>query len=480
LAHNDNITSIEPLYCSLHSRVCLASQYSYLESAAVEGKTLAQILEENSFPSREVEDNGHEYERIVNASQEAEAINEGELAEEFVATLEPHPPTRPTDIRHDGAAVGNAIHNPADPEFEDERARTEDDEGHPNGEEPRPEEQSPTSTVKGDTNELEGDYDFSLDICFKPDICSCRSCANFNADIAASTSHVQLKEEATEDMFGDAAQNLRDSRVKNSNSSADPNDIESNVQESVSSRTLEAENNQVEEDLFSQDADHTFENPGGDFAEIQHDDEEEFDLEEPDHQDLGLGLENELSAEPQPQTEYGDFGKEPTGRSATIDLSNEMVTSNQIREGNDDPAHAEADDELLHLEEGDEEEQAEGERDMNDESPAPQHPAEQQGPEISHSDSALNSTIRLVDATVAKDKETSPPENGTLTTTTGLRHIQSPSGESTGNALPKPTENAPNTPPDCRNGSKRKALEDGDEFDLLDSATPDKKRRRPS
>lgn len=43
LCHNDAGRDVHPLYCHLSSRVSLASQYAYLSSASVEGKTFAEI-----------------------------------------------------------------------------------------------------------------------------------------------------------------------------------------------------------------------------------------------------------------------------------------------------------------------------------------------------------------------------------------------------------------------------------------------------
>ena len=47
LSHNEEIEQVEPLYCNLSSRVCLASQYAYLASAAQEGKTITEITAEH-------------------------------------------------------------------------------------------------------------------------------------------------------------------------------------------------------------------------------------------------------------------------------------------------------------------------------------------------------------------------------------------------------------------------------------------------
>ena len=44
----------EPLYCSLSSRICLASQYAYLAAAAQEGKTITEIIAEH-MDSPEIE-----------------------------------------------------------------------------------------------------------------------------------------------------------------------------------------------------------------------------------------------------------------------------------------------------------------------------------------------------------------------------------------------------------------------------------------
>ena len=47
LAHNEEVEYVEPLYCNLTSRVCLASQYAYLHTAANQGRTFTEIAAEH-------------------------------------------------------------------------------------------------------------------------------------------------------------------------------------------------------------------------------------------------------------------------------------------------------------------------------------------------------------------------------------------------------------------------------------------------
>lgn len=47
LNHNENIQDVEPFYCNLSTRVCLATQYAYLSSSAQEGKMFSEIVAEH-------------------------------------------------------------------------------------------------------------------------------------------------------------------------------------------------------------------------------------------------------------------------------------------------------------------------------------------------------------------------------------------------------------------------------------------------
>lgn len=86
LSHNDNIEQIEPLYCNLSSRVCLASQYAYLAGAAREGKTITEITAEHmDSPDIEglEEPQEHEGEPIDHNAAHYEATETGLLAPEL-------------------------------------------------------------------------------------------------------------------------------------------------------------------------------------------------------------------------------------------------------------------------------------------------------------------------------------------------------------------------------------------------------------
>jgi hypothetical protein len=472
LAHNDNVTSVEPLYCSLHSRISLASQYAYLQSAADEGKTLTQILEEKTCLSGENGEEEREYEPLdVNGAVSPEAEGAGKPN-----IVNPRKDASTIPEREISPALEDAVNNAANrsgahgPDVEPSEGGRDDTVGENEDTkeaEPRNKEQSPTSTVKGDSNGIEGDYGISLDLCFKPDICSCSSCANINTDIAVLVSETAENGQSTRDIPGDIAKGGGDSSLFKSNVAADPNetdrpDIESNIQESVSSKTLEAENNQLEEDLFSQDNDQPFNNGHDESTDIQHDGVENFELAEQKNRGTSDELDNEPSTTSDHPQEHDDFDRRYVAPSSTSDSSNETGARHDDPENDQGLAHAEGGDELL---------------DFDDES------LEQKTEETSLSRDQItvlgNKNVRG-DTIEAHENETSRPEKILSPGMLETRQNGSPVGQSTNTASTEPAEEAPTTPCGGKNGSKRKALDDEDEIDLLDAVTPDKKRRRPS
>ncbi len=335
-------------------------------------------------------------------------------------------------------------------------------------------EQGSNSTVKGDSEEIPGDYDISLDLCFKPSVCSCSSCANKITDATTSLSDKVY----TEDPFQSDGQAARDSSLIESKSGIAQNhvevsDIGTDQQDSVSSGTLEAENNYFEEDMFSQEG-HTTANHNRNRSANHADDAEDFELEEQNSEAAGFGIDDT----------HG--GRLETGNES--DLSQMTVAPNLGPESNvevpserwedkQETVHAKADDEFLNFgEEQEDNELEEGKRGPSSssyQSDAPEREAAQNG-------NTLNGFTNSHNVTSAD--YSNPYRTEDESSWKALEHdrSQSPRRQTPDNTVTKTPGDAPTTPSGGKNGSKRKALEDEDDFDLFDNITPDKKRRRPS
>jgi len=311
---------------------------------------------------------------------------------------------------------------------------------------PHDQEQSATSTVKGDEEDFEGDYDNSLDFCFKPGICFCSTCANTLVDTAAVVSDND-DDEITEDLFARTVQSIDESCPTGSSTGQVPKDaskqgMESNRRDSVSSRTLETESNQLEEDLFSQNDDQL---SGEEHGEIQDGDVEDFELEEQDFEDAGLELDDSHGSQPDPAPAHHD-----------LDWADDQ-----------NGTRSEHDDELWNFDE-------EGKEDEGQEENQPSSLSVHQ-PELPPSEALQNH-----DGTDAHQNYPNRLKKDAPSQANKRYSNQSPLGQITNDILAEAADDSPSTPSGGKNGSKRKAFEDEDDFDLLDTATPDKKRRRPS
>jgi hypothetical protein len=92
LSHNENLEYIEPLYCNLSSRVCLASQYAYLTAAAQEGKTITEItLEHSESPEMEPVEHQQSFveERVEDEAVYHESTEAAPTAQEQTAASHP-------------------------------------------------------------------------------------------------------------------------------------------------------------------------------------------------------------------------------------------------------------------------------------------------------------------------------------------------------------------------------------------------------
>ncbi len=339
-------------------------------------------------------------------------------------------------------------------------------------------EQGSNSTVEEDSEKIQGDYDISLDLCFNPGVCSCSSCANKITDATTSVPDNQINEESTEDILHSDGQAARDSGLVESKSAMAQNDVaESDIgndqQDSVSSRTLEAENNHLEEDMFSQEG-HTSADDNSNLSANHADDGEDFGLEEQTLEAAASSIDGTHGGQLKTRTE-SDLEQ----MTAVPNLSREgnVELPGEVREDSQESIHAEADDEFLNFADGQEDNELKEEKQEHSssayQSDAPEHEAVQNGNALNDFTDSHNATSANYDNPYRTEDESSWK---------ALEHGrgQSPPRQTSNNTITKPPGDAPTTPSGGKNSSKRKALEDEDDFDLFDTATPEKKRRRPS
>jgi hypothetical protein len=449
-----------------------------------EGKTLTQISEENMYGIGE--DRGDEfedkqaqvYDQVVPVeSKEADESVSDDKKESTSIISEMEQALKSADV----VKGGSDYQSNKEPSESDMHRTAVNNEIDPKKAEPEGEEQPLNPTVKGNSDGLEGDYDIFLNLCFKPGICSCSSCTNISTDVAAAAaSNTNECEEVAEDIFGDTARNPDATCLTDTNVAGNPDDIEwpgieTNIQGSVSSRTLESEKDGPKEDSFSPANGQTFLGSSDDRTDIQHD-EEDFELEEHNHSNVGLEMDDGLLDEPEHQNDHDDLDQGHAAPSSTFSLGNDIGAGGRSYGVNQDGAHAEADDELLNF---DDLEEVQGEEDEKQRTSLSTHP-QVAGDEITNGTSALERAVNFHDVTTTPHNEILGPKGDLLSTTLEPRQIQSPIGQSNDDTSTETAGDPPTTPSGSKNGFKRKAVEDEDEFDLFDTATPDKKRRRPS
>ena len=83
LSHNETVDKVEPLYCSLTSRVSLASQLAYIQSAAQEGRTFSDISAEHVHSPDESTDgyDTNTHERSLYKGEATQAVAENHADE---------------------------------------------------------------------------------------------------------------------------------------------------------------------------------------------------------------------------------------------------------------------------------------------------------------------------------------------------------------------------------------------------------------
>lgn len=455
LSQNEQTEAAAPLYCHLSSRVSLASQHAYLLSAAEKGKTFTQIAAEHlhSHEDRsaerqeddELNENGEEYHEELGDSERAqkgEQGHNGDIVSKHAGTQEHDHETVPQQrdsqinkVSHTDDIVANRDATNSDPA---EGIPETDGDGVPRDAE---NEASATSTVRGDEQEPEGDYDPFPTICYTHGLYYCLGCdANLFTDFESSNDHLAASVHAAL-APGNDTEDPEEVVVLNQNSAQDEDgnaETHSALGDTASSRTIEA----------------------GD------------DISAPN-----IVADTEQESESQPE----NHGTMPDTDSATkpADATDELSNARQLTQSNAESSHVD---------------------DLDN-----HHPQDFQPVSPSVPDSAKAPTTSAVDAESDHDDlldDDGENEGHKATETDGQEDLfeldQSNGVAENAESRPAafteddefllgdhdvnawPQEVTPPTTPSRSNTSKRKSRDDEDEFDLLDSATPDVKRRRPS
>ena len=435
--------------------MCLASQYAYLLTAARQGRSFAEIAAELLDSSDgSVESLGTQ--AVSNYS--ITGVEEDDLHENVVEPIGKHEQLDLETTDHGDSH--NARSSQPLKGLDDHSAEQEDifeyqvqelsedipEAGHGNGgadaeHDEGENEKSATSTVRGDEAESQGEYDPLLEICFKPGFCSCTFCdTNQNADIEttkqfpseASHSSTLARDEALPVRDGpDAADEFVEEIDGNLETASAQLDTES-------SRTLEADGEAHEQRFSAQDeAGYSLINHGDDVYDGGHEKIEFLD---------DLGDEDDETA----SQDHFAIGQTEDDAYVANDAEADRISQSQQDQPDEKVLNfADTEGVVLDAEEEDLFDFDHEEHDhLFDESNS--------GAESRNSKSEGDS----VQETASAGKELSRPQ----------LHSESDSQHNT---------TPPATPPGVKS-SKRKARDEDDFFDFLETDTPDSKRRRPS
>jgi hypothetical protein len=452
LCHNEQTEKVEPLYCHLSSRVSLASQHAYLLSAAEQGKAFAEIAAEHL----------HSLDGSPDKWEEADDVNEGhtenhEDLEQDERDDDGDPVRENADFEDTnlGAEQDNLDYHPQEGVTTDHVASEEDSDS--NALESRPESDnydvtgdaengtSATSTVRGDELEAQGEYDPLFDICYADGLCYCLDCdANVYADF--DISHDDLAESADmpsipgndTDDGGEVTISIDDTTQDEDGKA----ETQSAVGDTESSRTVEAG-----DDTFDQamNAD-----PDAERESLVDNHEDFHDSASPEE------LEDRA-------TELGDTGGVDLYRDdQLLQDSTEFATNTAASESKHDNDH------ILDVEiEGEHNGLFGQEAPVDETSRSAENETSAQG----------NGRLDVLPIPLSKGMgHKARAERVAIQTTVEEDDLFL--GDDDANASTH--EVTPPATPSGTKSSKRKIREDDDEFGLLESGTPDIKRRRPS
>lgn len=197
LCHNGPGEQAEPLFCTLSSRVSLASQHAYLLSAAQQGKSFAEVLAEHTGSggdSSEAAEEKQEFHDDNSDNPQQSHLENTEQNYEYeqadLETVKPHQveqdsPVEALTQQGDQELDQVADYDEAEQHVSDNapQAGFEVNEEVAGAEDHGENETSATSTVQGDETGSQGEYNPRLQECHTPDLCFCVNCdANYAAD----------------------------------------------------------------------------------------------------------------------------------------------------------------------------------------------------------------------------------------------------------------------------------------------------------
>ena len=427
LSHNDHAEAVDPLYCQLSSRVSLASQHAYLQSAAEQGKTFTEIAADYLHSH---EGSPNEGDQVEDSNEKHGENHEGPGRDGVVQSEIPE---------HNIADIENANleaqENPDNDTNEDTTAEerfANEDRSNPFAQESRPKESrdhitgnaenetSATSTVRGDELEPYGKYDPLSDMCDAHGLSYCLDCdANVYTDFETS--------------IDDVAESASMASVLGKYMDDNGEVVVSHDEEA------EVEDDKAETQATVEDTESSRQVKAGDDA---------YD-----------------------QTPNADTGAE---RENLIDSQNEFPDNIGAETPTDSPEEPYVQDQFNHHDDL-----------LNIHTEHESFESLEQPPALDDAKlTAGNETAALVDG--QEDLFELPPFNRTAYQgETELKAVQAGVDEddlflSDEDAKAPPYKGPSPATPSKVKTSKRKSRDEEDDFDLLDSGTPDVKRRRPS
>lgn len=463
LCHNEQTEKVEPLYCHLSSRVSLASQHAYLLSAVEQGKVFAEIAAEHLHSLDGSPDQWEEVDDVIGSRAENHEDLEQDEKDDDGDPVRENADFEDTNL---GAEQDNLDYRLQEGAITEHVASEEDSDS--NALESRPEtddydvtrdaenETSATSTVRGDELEAQGEYDPLFDICYADGLCYCLDCdANVYADF--DISHDDLAESADMPSIpGNDTEDAGEVTISIDDATQDEDgkaETQSAVGDTESSRTIEAGDDTFDQTMNA--------DPDAERESLIDNHEDFHDSASPEE------LEDRA-------TELGDTGGQDQVNSESaddVDLhgddqllqdSAELATNTAASDSKHDS------DPILFVE-------ARGEHN---------NPFGQEAPVGETSRSAENETsaqgngqVDILPIPLSKGMDhKARAEHVAIQTTVeeddlflGDDDTKASTHEVTPPATPSGTKS-----------SKRKTRDDDDEFGLLESGTPDIKRRRPS
>jgi hypothetical protein len=463
LCHNEPTEKVEPLYCHLSSRVSLASQHAYLLSAAQQGKAFAEIAAEHLHSLDGSPDQWEEADDVV---IERHAENHEDLGQNEKDD-DGNPVHENTDFEdtNGGAEQDTLDYHPQEGATTEHIASEEG--SHLNALESRPEtddydvtgdaenETSATSTVRGDELEAQGEYDPLFEICYADGLCYCLDCdANVYADF--DISHDDLAESTDMPSIpGNDTEDTGDVTVSIDGTTHDQDgktETQSAVGDTESSRTIEAGDDTLHPTMN---------------ADLDDDDERESFIDS--HEDFHDGATpEELEGR---ATELGDTdGHDPVNSESVDDVDRhgddqdaaELAATTAASDSNHDNGH------LLDVETGGEHDGLFGQEAPVDEtSRSAENETSAQG----------NEQVDILPTPLSEGLDRRARAEYVAIRTT-VEEDDLFLGDDDAKASTHEVT-APITPSGTKS-SKRRSRDDDDEFGLLESGTPDTKRRRSS